>query len=63
MVNIFTIGLKYNSIVNLLVQLYNDLILSKRGPLARIWIAAHIEKKLSKKEAINTDIGQSVGMF
>lgn len=42
-------------------QFYSDIILSKRGPLARIWIAAHIEKKLSKKEAINTDIGESVG--
>ncbi|TIC19448.1 hypothetical protein E3Q13_01195 [Wallemia mellicola] len=45
------------------VEFYSDVILSKRGPLARIWIAAHIEKKLSKKEAINTDIGESVDVI
>ncbi|KAF9518658.1 hypothetical protein BS47DRAFT_1379762 [Hydnum rufescens UP504] len=40
---------------------YSEAILSRRGPLARIWLAAHYERKLSKSLTLQTDIGQSVG--
>ncbi|KIM30395.1 hypothetical protein M408DRAFT_328009 [Serendipita vermifera MAFF 305830] len=38
---------------------YADAILSKKGPLARVWLAAHYERKLSKAQTLQTDIGQS----
>lgn len=31
-------------------------ILTKRGPLARLWLAAHWDKKLSKAQIFETDI-------
>ena len=40
---------------------FSEVILSKRGPLAKIWLAAHWEKKLSKKEVAQTDIESSIG--
>ena len=35
-------------------------MLSKKGPLARIWLAAHWDKKLSKAQIFETSIGDSV---
>ena len=29
---------------------YAQFVLSKKGPLAKIWLAAHWEKKLSKQQ-------------
>lgn len=39
---------------------YSETILSKKGPLAKIWLAAHWEKKLSKSQFLQTSIKQSV---
>ncbi|KAI0779378.1 Rec8 like protein-domain-containing protein [Fomes fomentarius] len=39
---------------------YSEAILSRRGPLAKVWLAAHMERKLSKTQTLQTDIGQSV---
>ncbi|KAF8325208.1 Rec8 like protein-domain-containing protein [Cantharellus anzutake] len=39
---------------------YSEAILSRRGPLARVWLAAHYERKLSKTLTLQTDIEQSV---
>lgn len=39
---------------------YSDLILAKKGPLAKIWLAAHREKKLKKTQIIQTDLLSSV---
>ncbi|KAF4620636.1 hypothetical protein D9613_000619 [Agrocybe pediades] len=39
---------------------YSDTILSRRGPLGRVWLAAHMERKLSKSQTLQTDIEQSV---
>ncbi|WBW75137.1 mitotic cohesin complex kleisin subunit Rad21 [Schizosaccharomyces osmophilus] len=39
---------------------YSEAILSKKGPLAKVWLAAHWEKKLSKVQTLHTDIEQSV---
>jgi cohesin complex subunit SCC1 len=44
------------------MQFYADAILSKKGPLARVWLAAHYERKLSKAQTLQTDIGQSASM-
>lgn len=33
--------------------------MSKKGPLAKVWLAAHYERKLSKAQTLQTDIGQS----
>lgn len=42
-------------------QFYSEAILARRGPLARVWLAAHMERKLSKSQTLQTDITQSVG--
>ena len=35
---------------------YHSFILGQRGPLAKIWLAAHYDKKLGKKEVISANI-------
>lgn len=39
---------------------YAHIVLAKKGPLARIWLAAHWDKKLTKAHVFETDIQQSV---
>ena len=39
---------------------YSDVILAKKGPLARVWLAAHWERKLSKTQFLQTSIEKSV---
>ncbi|KAG6845407.1 hypothetical protein H0H87_009754 [Tephrocybe sp. NHM501043] len=39
---------------------YSETILSRRGPLGKVWLAAHMERKLSKTQTLQTDIEQSV---
>lgn len=42
---------------------YSEAILSKKGPLAKVWLAAHWERKLTKNQLLQTDIHSSVGKF
>ena len=42
-------------------MLLTELILSKRGPLAKVWLSAHQERKLSKQQTLGVDVGESVG--
>jgi len=39
---------------------YAHFVLNKKGPLARIWLAAHWDKKLSKSQIFETSIEGSV---
>ncbi|TKA71534.1 hypothetical protein B0A49_06006 [Cryomyces minteri] len=39
---------------------YSETLLSKTGPLARVWLAANLERKLSKSNILQTDIDSSV---
>lgn len=39
---------------------YAHIILAKKGPLARIWLAAHWDKKLTKAHVFETNIEKSV---
>lgn len=39
---------------------YSQLILAKKGPLGKIWLAAHLDKKLTKQQIFSTDITDSV---
>src|SRR5688572_23453425 len=39
---------------------YSEAILSKKGPLAKVWLAAHWERKLSKHQTLQTNIPASV---
>ncbi|KAF9529330.1 Rec8 like protein-domain-containing protein [Crepidotus variabilis] len=39
---------------------YSEAILSRRGALGRVWLAAHMERKLSKSQTLQTDIEKSV---
>ncbi|KAG9523059.1 hypothetical protein KCV07_g2763, partial [Aureobasidium melanogenum] len=39
---------------------YSETLLSKTGPLARVWLAANIERKLTKNNILQSDIGSSV---
>lgn len=45
------------------LQFFSEAILSRRGPLAKVWLAAHMERKLSKTQTLQTDIEESVGMY
>ncbi|KAF9581890.1 sister chromatid cohesion protein 1 [Lunasporangiospora selenospora] len=38
----------------------NKAILSKKGPLAKVWLAAHWERKLSKNQLLQTNLNNSV---
>ena len=40
---------------------YSERLLSKTGPLARVWLAANVERKLSKSAVLQSDIQQSIG--
>jgi len=39
---------------------YANFVLAKKGPLARVWLAAHWEKKLSKTHVFETDLQSSI---
>lgn len=39
---------------------YSQFILAKKGPLGKIWLAAHLDKKLTKHQIFQTDIKASV---
>lgn len=39
---------------------YAHIVLAKKGPLARIWLAAHWDKKLTKAHVFETNIEQSI---
>ncbi|CAI4224567.1 unnamed protein product [Auanema sp. JU1783] len=39
---------------------YSQFVLSKKGPLAKIWLAAHWEKKLSKAQIYETNVEDAV---
>ena len=39
---------------------YSQVILAKKGPLGKIWLAAHFDKKLTKNQIFTTDIEESV---
>jgi cohesin complex subunit SCC1 len=39
---------------------YSHVILARKGPLGKIWLAAHWDKKLTKNQIFATDISESV---
>ena len=39
---------------------YSQVILARKGPLGKIWLAAHFDKKLTKNQIFATDITSSV---
>lgn len=39
---------------------YSETLLSKTGPLAQVWLAANLERKLSKQNVLASQIQQSV---
>jgi cohesin complex subunit SCC1 len=42
---------------------YEQLVLAKKGPLGKVWLAAHWEKKLTKAQVKETNIPETVGEF
>ncbi|KAI5778588.1 Rec8 like protein-domain-containing protein [Geopyxis carbonaria] len=40
---------------------YSETLLSKTGPLARVWLSANLERKLSKSHILQSNIETSVG--
>jgi hypothetical protein len=40
---------------------YAPFILSKKGPLGRVWLAAHWDKKLTKQMVMQTSIAKTAG--
>ncbi|CDZ98317.1 Sister chromatid cohesion complex Cohesin, subunit RAD21/SCC1 [Phaffia rhodozyma] len=41
-------------------MIYSDFILNKKGALAKVWLAAHMESKLTKLQVGSVDVEQSV---
>jgi cohesin complex subunit SCC1 len=39
---------------------YSDTLLSKTGPLARVWLAANMERKLSKRDCVTSNLEDSI---
>lgn len=39
---------------------FSEQLLTDRGPLAQVWLAANLEKKLKRSDLLNTDIPKSV---
>lgn len=39
---------------------YAQFVLAKKSPLAKIWLAAHWERKLSKAQIFETDVQDAV---
>jgi len=39
---------------------YSEQLLTKTGPLAKVWLAANVERKLSKSQILQSDISNSV---
>lgn len=39
---------------------YSQFVLSKKGPLSKIWLAAHWERKLSKAQIFETNVQEAV---
>lgn len=39
---------------------YSETLLSKTGPLARVWLSANLERKLTKSHILQSDIESSV---
>jgi len=40
---------------------YSDTLLSKTAPLAKVWLAANIERKLTKNQVLHAKIGEDCG--
>jgi len=40
---------------------YSQHVLAKKGMLAKVWLAAHWDSKLTKAQILATDISKSVG--
>jgi hypothetical protein len=39
---------------------YSDALLSKTGPLARVWLASNMERKLTKKDCLSSNLEHSI---
>lgn len=42
---------------------YSDAILSRKGALAKVWLAAHMESRLTKGQVGAVDVEQSVSAY
>lgn len=39
---------------------YSETLLSRSGPLARVWLAANLERKLKKGDVVQSDLADNV---
>jgi hypothetical protein len=42
------------------IMFYSDVILSKKGKLSKVWLAAHAERRMTKAMILDTNIVKSV---
>jgi len=42
---------------------YEQMVLAKKGPLGKVWLAAHWEKKLTKAQIKETNIVETVSEY
>lgn len=43
------------------IMFYSQYVLTRRGPLAKIWLAAHMQSKLSKSTVFSVDLVKACG--
>lgn len=42
---------------------YSESLLQKSGPLARIWLSANLQRKLSKKHVLQSNLADSIAIM
>jgi cohesin complex subunit SCC1 len=42
---------------------FSQALLLKSGPLAKIWLSAHLDRKLSKKKVLQSNIADSIAVI
>lgn len=40
---------------------FSNFIFNKKGPLGKVWLAAHWDTKMTKTMVLQTDVSQSAG--
>lgn len=48
-------------IFSLSFMLSDQLLIARRGPLARVWLASHWERKISKSQFLQTNLEKTIG--
>lgn len=42
---------------------YSDVLLSKTGPLARVWLASNLDRRLTKRDCLQSNLEDSIDLI